>query len=291
MKGEERGLAPDKKLVLNYEDLRDDGQVVCPLCNRVDRLGGFVRLSEPLENLAGLVICRRCFTLLQARQRGISEAEVEKERRRETAAREAFLESRTKAYLVSQGKKQFDSLNEANAFLQDAVQEWNRTPRPGLGRLSPADIVAGKGRPEQHPNASDTIRKLRATLQDPAEAAVANRLLADMDEYAAQEVATALTLWRDFCRKRRISARAEASWAAGVEYAVCRLALYEGATQAAVGEKYGVSAGTVAARFAEIRNALRIKQFDRRYMLALDEWVMQGAMFRSSGLPFLDWRI
>jgi uncharacterized Zn finger protein (UPF0148 family) len=291
MKGEDREPPSGERVLVNLEDLRDNGQVVCPLCNRVGEFGALVGVPYPLGEMTGLLICRRCGNLLGARRRGISEAEVEKERQQESRERQMFVDARMEATLLARGKQDFESLEDANIALEEILQEWNRTPRPRLGGLSPNDIMACKEPPEQHPNAGDTIRKVRASLQDPAAAAVADRLLAEMDEYSEQERATALTIWRDFCRKRRINARAEASWAAGVEYAVCRLALYEGTTQAAVGEKYGVSAGTVAARFAEIRNTLRIKQFDRRYMLAVDEWVMQGAMFRSSGLPFLDWRI
>jgi len=291
MNCEDGDLPLGTRPLLNVEDLGDDGRVACPLCNRVGQLGGMVRLPEPLDELAALIICRRCFTLLQARQRGITEAEVEKERRRESEEREAFIDSRVRGYLLSRGKQDFDSLEEANAVLQEIAQELNRTPRAELGGLSPAQIVAGAQPPERRPDASDTLRRVRDALQDPAAAAVVDRLLAQMDEYSEQELATALTIWRDFTRKRRINRRAEASWAAGVEYTVYRLTLDRGATQAVIGEKYGVSGGTVGARFAEIRDTLRIKLFDRRYMLALGTWIEQGAFFRSRGLPLPDWPI
>lgn len=291
MNSEDADLPLGTRSLLNVEDLGDDGRVACPLCNQVGELGGMVRLPEPLEELAGLIICRRCFAVLEARRRGVSEAEVEKERQRESEERQAFIDSRMRGYLLSRGKEDFDSLEEANAALQEVAQEWNRTPRAELGGLSPAQIVAGAQAPERRPNASDTLRRVRDALQDPAAAAVADRLLAQMDEYSEEELATALTIWRDFTRKRRINRRAETSWAAGVEYTVCRLALDRGATQAVIGEKYGVSGGTVGARFAEIRDTLRIKLFDRRYMLAVGTWIQEGAFLRSRGLPLPDWSL
>jgi hypothetical protein len=86
------------------------------------------------------------------------------------------------------------------------------------------------------------------------------------DKFHIFELASAARVWRDFVRKVRPGLERPASWAAAVEYVVSLLEFRPG-TQGSIGNKYGVSANTVAGRYKTIVAALGLYQYDERYSL------------------------
>lgn len=137
--------------------------------------------------------------------------------------------------------------------VEDAREMW----AAGTGDESAIGIVAG------------TIQLQRdgpESLDD-----VEERLVAGLQEhrFGLSEIVTAVRLWRDFRAQAQPAYRKPAGYAAAVEYIVCLLGLYEG-SQAQAGEFYGVSKSTVARNYREIRDSLKLVQFDPRYTLFED---------------------
>ena len=89
--------------------------------------------------------------------------------------------------------------------------------------------------------------------------------------------ALALRLWRDYKGKARTPAGRPETLAAATLYALVRMAAWE-VRQAQVAEAFGVSAGVVATRFAEIRDALHLKRFDRRYVDDRPGWRIEDTV-------------
>jgi hypothetical protein len=96
------------------------------------------------------------------------------------------------------------------------------------------------------------------------------------------ELTSALRLWRDFKKKATPSYRKPGVYAAAVEYAMVLFGFYEG-SQAKVGEAYGVSGGTVGAKFQEIERTLNLCQYDERYSQTEDPSAPLRALWKQMG--------
>ena len=115
-------------------------------------------------------------------------------------------------------------------------------------------------------------------LRDDVERALAPGL----QLFGLHQAALGLRLWRDYQRNVREPAGRPETLAAATVYALVRMIAAE-IRQAEVASTFGVSAGSSATRFAEIREALRLKQFDRRYIDDRPAWRIEETM-RASGL-------
>jgi hypothetical protein len=80
------------------------------------------------------------------------------------------------------------------------------------------------------------------------------------------EQTNAVRIWRDFVKKARLLLDRPRTWAAAVEYVIVLMEFRKG-SQGEVGGYYGVSAGTVAARYKAIADTLALHQYDQRYSL------------------------
>jgi len=97
------------------------------------------------------------------------------------------------------------------------------------------------------------------------------------------ELTSALRLWRDFKKKANPSYRKPGVYAAAVEYAMVLFGFYEG-SQVEIGEAYGVSGGTVGAKFQEIERALNLYQYDERYSQMEDPSAPLRALWKQVGI-------
>lgn len=98
------------------------------------------------------------------------------------------------------------------------------------------------------------------SLRDDVERLLAPRV----HGWGIHRAALGLRLWRDYRRKVRSPAGRPETLAAAATYAMVRIACFD-FRQAEVAAAYGVSPAALAHRFPEIRDALRLKQFDLRY--------------------------
>lgn len=85
------------------------------------------------------------------------------------------------------------------------------------------------------------------------------------DDFAAQYLKLARSLWVDFCAQRQPRVQKPAVYAAAVEYTLSKLASRT-LTQAQLARRYGVTARAIAARYEEIREALALEPGDPRYV-------------------------
>jgi len=85
------------------------------------------------------------------------------------------------------------------------------------------------------------------------------------DEFAAQYLNLARSLWVDFCAQRQPRVQKPAVYAAAVEYTLSKLAS-RSLTQAQLARRYGVTARAIAARYEEICEALALEPGDPRYV-------------------------
>jgi len=85
------------------------------------------------------------------------------------------------------------------------------------------------------------------------------------DDFAAQYLKLARSLWVDFCAQRQPRVQKPAVYAAAVEYTLSKLAS-RSLTQAQLARRYGVTARAIAARYEEIREALALEPGDPRYV-------------------------
>lgn len=85
------------------------------------------------------------------------------------------------------------------------------------------------------------------------------------DDFSAQYLKLARSLWVDFCAQRQPRVQKPAVYAAAVEYTLSKLAS-RSLTQAQLARRYGVTARAIAARYEEIREALALEPGDPRYV-------------------------
>lgn len=82
--------------------------------------------------------------------------------------------------------------------------------------------------------------------------------------FGVHQAALGLRLWRDYKKKVRAPEGRANTLAAAVTYALVRVT-GQPARQAEVASMFDVSSGAVAHRFAQVRDALRLTYYDRRY--------------------------
>lgn len=82
--------------------------------------------------------------------------------------------------------------------------------------------------------------------------------------YTRQQIENGLQLWRDFKKEYKSIRGKTEGWAAAVEYTINRLDFIN-LTQKEIGEKYGVSSSTVAAKYKLITDKLNVSVFDSHY--------------------------
>ena len=117
-----------------------------------------------------------------------------------------------------------------------------------------------------------TLDPLPTAVRDPVE----DILLRTLPQTSTNllEQGTALRIWRDFVRRYTRGAGMapghEHAWAAAVEYTVRVLESMEG-SQKAVGEIYGLSAGTLARYAKQVETVLGLEHHDPRYSIAPNE--------------------
>jgi hypothetical protein len=97
------------------------------------------------------------------------------------------------------------------------------------------------------------------------------------------QLTSALRLWRDFKKKANPSYRKPGVYAAAIEYAMVLFGFYEG-SQAEIGKAYGVSGGTVGAKFQEIERTLNLYQYDERYSQMEDPSAPLRALWKQVGV-------
>lgn len=150
---------------------------------------------------------------------------------------------------------------------------WRVSRIRPAGLATPLDIDDAREMVEEEVGDESALGLVAGTVQvqrDGPEVldAVEERLVDGMQEhrFGLSEILTAVRLWRDFRAQAQPTYRKPEGYAAAVEYTIRLLGLYEG-SQAQAGEYYGVSAATVARNFREIRDELKLVQFDPRYEL------------------------
>lgn len=100
--------------------------------------------------------------------------------------------------------------------------------------------------------------------------------------FGVPEIIRALRLWREFKGKAAPSSHRPEVYAAAVEYIMVLFGFY-GDSQAVIGERYGVSASSISARWREIESTLALSQFDSRYSVHPDPGASLEAMLRRRG--------
>lgn len=105
----------------------------------------------------------------------------------------------------------------------------------------------------------------------------------DSRGFSPWEVLQAVRLWRDFRRKADPSYRKPAIFAAAVEYAFSLLGRYEDSSSE-LAACYGVSPNSMTKRFCEIRDRLRLIDFDPRYSVLREPIDILGEVRRVLGM-------
>lgn len=132
---------------------------------------------------------------------------------------------------------------------------------------------AGESAPVRPPKAGRTRTRAHADAAASSPSVDKVREVADLVDtqmrlvgYPDPMLRAAQELWSDFAAKRTLRSVKTAVYAAAVEYAVASITLWPGATQSSVAKRYGISPGSVATRFGEIRDLLELEDFDPRYV-------------------------
>ncbi len=110
----------------------------------------------------------------------------------------------------------------------------------------------------------EEIDKIREELQlparnDPLLADEIEKMLAQQmkDEYRGEIICEGIFIWRDFKEKIETIIDNPESWAAAVEYLICRLNHWR-ESQQEIGEKYGVKGDVVEHKYREISECLKL---------------------------------
>lgn len=83
--------------------------------------------------------------------------------------------------------------------------------------------------------------------------------------FTPRQLARARALWDDFNERKSVRARKPEVYAAAVEFAIATLDPSRRPTQAGVARRYGIAAGTLRARYLELRETLDLVPDDPRY--------------------------
>ena len=178
------------------------------------------------------------------------------------------------------------SLRSARPALKAASPVTSAKGNPGGSAQSPASVL-GASEPEELPDSDLTpalgrvLSMLEAYGEPPAGPSVQDgpsdradradradqsaRGAHSSDDFAAQYLKLARSLWVDFCAQRQPRVQKPAVYAAAVEYTLSKLAS-RSLTQAQLARRYGVTARAIAARYEEICEALALEPGDPRYV-------------------------
>ena len=145
----------------------------------------------------------------------------------------------------------------ASLLGSDADEQTDCELAPALGRV--LSMLEAYGEPPVGPRAQDS--------QSASDARGAHESHGPhgADDFAAQYLKLARSLWVDFCAQRQPRVQKPAVYAAAVEYTLSKLAS-RSLTQAQLARRYGVTARAIAARYEEIREALALEPGDPRYV-------------------------
>lgn len=174
-------------------------------------------------------------------------------------------------WLDEQGQPAPDG--QVTFHLQWMQPGWRVSQIRPVGLGTPLDVDDAREMVEAGAGDESAIGLVAGTVQvqrdgpEPLDG-VEERFVAGMQEhrFGLSEILTAVRLWRDFRAQAQPTYRNPAGYAAAVEYVICLLGLYEGSL-AQAGEFYGVSKSTVSRNYREIRDRLKLVQFDPRYEL------------------------
>lgn len=100
--------------------------------------------------------------------------------------------------------------------------------------------------------------------------------------FGVPEIVRAVRLWREFKEQARPTYRRPEGYAAAVEYVMVLFGFY-GDSQAAIGERYGVSPASISGKWREIESVLGLSQFDSRYSIHEDPGAGLEMMLRQRG--------
>jgi len=102
--------------------LLDGGRCICDVCGKKKKMGG-IRINKKAKRV--VVICCDCNLEILAERDGITKKEAERRRKKMFAVSYIFQGEKMKEYLAVKGKKNFDSLEEANRVLKKIMDAWN----------------------------------------------------------------------------------------------------------------------------------------------------------------------
>jgi uncharacterized protein len=150
--------------------------------------------------------------------------------------------------------------NPASLLGSDTDEQADAELTPALGRV--LSMLEAYCEPPVGPGAQES---LSVSTTRGANAGPGGNRANGADDFAAQYLKLARSLWVDFCAQRQPRVQKPAVYAAAVEYTLSKLAS-RSLTQAQLARRYGVTARAIAARYEEIREALALEPGDPRYV-------------------------
>jgi tetratricopeptide (TPR) repeat protein len=148
----------------------------------------------------------------------------------------------------------------ASLLGSDADEQADGELTPALGRV--LSMLEAYGEPPASPAGPAAEESLSASSTRGSHGTTGSH---GADDFAAQYLKLARSLWVDFCAQRQPRVQKPAVYAAAVEYTLSKLAS-RSLTQAQLARRYGVTARAIAARYEEIREALALEPGDPRYV-------------------------
>jgi hypothetical protein len=124
------------------------------------------------------------------------------------------------------------------------------------------------------------LKRLGKEPLDPVEDAFVRGM--EDSSFGVPEVVRAVRMWREFKDKAAPSYDKPGVYAAAVEYIMVLFGFYA-ASQADIAKRYGVSPGSISAKWREVESVVELSQFDSRYSIHKDPGAGLEAMLRRRG--------
>ncbi len=172
-----------------------------------------------------------------------------------------------------QGPDRLHKLDEARLLAEEAAQGAPEN----VDHQALVQWIAEGALPESDPNGWSLPADVAADARvDPDAASTLDERVVRMTEEqmvragcSAEQRCIARALWVEF-RKCNVLGRVTKpeSYAAALEYATARVQELSGVTQTSVAKRYGIAPTSLASRFTQIRDTLRLRPGDPRFCLA-----------------------